>query len=305
MGAQASEVTRQPVVSSSNEPGIEPGGRRLPVQHHPERDPARRRRRSWPRTLALRILSVAIVLGGWWLLTALKIWKPLILPSPAKVWDAFQQSISTSGRRRGLSGHFLWEHLGASLNRIGRGMFWAIIVGPLLGLLLATVKPLRTIVEPWITFLRSLPPLGYFPLLILWFGIYDTSKIWLLFLAAFPPITLATFAGVGRVRRDRIDAALSLGASRLQVLRAVVLPSALPDVITGLRVALGFSWTTIVAAETSNGIPGIGGLAWATQKELRTDVAILCVIVIGVTAIVLDQVIQLGDRLLVPWKNHA
>ena len=266
---------------------------------------ARTRTAARVRTTSLRILSLVIVLGGWWLLTALEIWKPLILPSPAKVWDAFQQSISSEGRRRGLSGHFLWEHLGASLDRIGRGMVWAIVVGPLLGLLLATVRPLRTIVEPWITFLRSLPPLGYFPLLILWFGIYDTSKIWLLFLAAFPPITLATFSGVGRVRRDRIDAARSLGASRLQVLRSVVLPSALPDVITGLRVALGFAWTTIVAAETSNGIPGIGGLAWATQKELRTDVAILCVIVIGITAIVLDQLIQLGDRLLVPWKHHA
>lgn len=250
-------------------------------------------------------MSVASVVGLWWLLSALEIWKPLILPGPGRVWDAFVQSITSDGRRRGLSGHYLWEHLGASLDRIGHGMFWALLIGPVLGLLLATVRPLRLIVEPWITFLRSLPPLGYFPLLILWFGIYDTSKVWLLFLAAFPPITLATFAGVERVRPDRLDAARSLGASRTQVLRTVIAPSALPDLITGVRVALGFAWTTIVAAETSNGIPGIGGLAWATQKELRTDVAILCVIVIGITAIVLDQLIQLLERIAVPWKQFA
>jgi taurine transport system permease protein len=269
------------------------------------REPARprrpRRRHSW----ALRVASVGFVVGLWWLLSALEIWKPLILPGPGRVWDAFVQSVTSDGRRRGLSGHYLWEHLGASLDRIAHGMFWALLIGPALGLLLATVRPLRLIVEPWITFLRSLPPLGYFPLLILWFGIYDTSKVWLLFLAAFPPITLATFSGVERVRPDRLDAARSLGASRPQLLRTVIAPSALPDLITGVRVALGFAWTTIVAAETSNGIPGIGGLAWATQKELRTDVAILCVIVIGITAIVLDQLIQLLERVAVPWKQHA
>jgi taurine transport system permease protein len=272
----------------------------------PWRPAARRkaRRNGW-RTLVLRVVSIGVVLGLWWLLTALKIWKPLILPSPGRVWEAFRESVTSDGRRRGLSGHFLWEHLGASLERIGRGMFWAILVGPVIGFVLATARPVRLIVEPWITFLRSLPPLGYFPLLILWFGIYDTSKVWLLFLAAFPPITLATFAGVRRVRADRLDAARSLGASRRQLVSSVIFPSALPDVITGVRVALGFAWTTIVAAETSNGIPGIGGLAWATQKELRTDVAILCVVVIGLTAIILDQLLQLVERLAVPWSAHA
>src|SRR4051812_30817072 len=184
------------------------------LAHPAEREaPLTTRRRDGLRTWGLRLISIAVVLFTWWLLTALHIWKPLILPSPAKVWGAFEQSVTSSGRRRGLSGHYLWEHLGASLERIARGMFWAILVGPPIGLMLASVRPIRIVVEPWITFLRSLPPLGYFPLLILWFGIYDTSKVWLLFLAAFPPIALATFAGVERVRVDRVDAAKSLGAS--------------------------------------------------------------------------------------------
>ena len=84
-----------------------------------------------------------------------------------------------------------------------------------------------------------------------------------------------------------------------------VVPSALPDILTGVRLALGFAWTTIVAAETSNGLPGIGGLAWATKKELRSDVAILCVIVIGLTALTLDHVVRLVERRLVPWKDRA
>jgi taurine transport system permease protein len=253
----------------------------------------------------LRALSLALLFAIWWVLTELKVWSPLILPPPSDVWHAFVQSVTTDGKRRGLAGSFLWEHLDASLWRIANGMFWAILIGPVVGLALASSRTVRTMVEPWVSFLRSLPPLGYFTILIFWFGIKDTSKIWLLFLAAFPPITLATINGVERVRADRVDAARSLGGSRLQVVRHVVLPSALPDIITGLRVATGFAWTTIVAAETVNGLPGIGGLAWFTKKDTRIDVAVMCVIVIGLTAIVLDQLIQLCERALVPWKGHA
>ncbi len=163
--------------------------------------------------------------------------------------------------------------------------FWAFVIGVPLGLALGLWRPFELIAEPMVGFLRSLPPLGYFSLLIIWFGIDDTSKVWLLFLAAFPPIALSVAAGVATVRTERINAALVLGANRTQLLRHTVLPSVLPDLFTGVRVAVGFAWTTIVAAETSNGIPGIGGLAWATKKELRSDVAILCVIVIGITAV--------------------
>jgi taurine transport system permease protein len=129
--------------------------------------------------------------------------------------------------------------------------------------------------------------------------------VWLLFLAAFPPITLATISGVERVRPEFVEAARALGAGRLQVVRVAVLPSIVPDVLTGVRLALGFAWTTIVAAETSNGIPGIGGLAWATKKELRADVAVMCVIVIGLTALALDNGVRLIERRLAPWKGRA
>lgn len=120
-----------------------------------------------------------------------------------------------------------------------------------------------------------------------------------------PPITLATVAGVHRVRRDRLEAARSLGASRLQVLRFTTLPSILPDLFVGLRVAVGFAWTTIVAAETVNGLPGIGGMAWATRSQNRSDVALMCVIVIGITAIAMDQLIKLAEHVAVPWRQHA
>jgi taurine transport system permease protein len=102
-----------------------------------------------------------------------------------------------------------------------------------------------------------------------------------------------------------VEAARALGAGRWQVVGVTVVPSIVPDILTGVRLALGFAWTTIVAAETNNGIPGIGGLAWATKKELRSDVAIVCVIVIGCTALLLDNGVRLLERRLAPWKGRA
>jgi len=253
-----------------------------------------------------RVLLPIALFGAFWLLvTELQIWDELFVPRPAAVWERFVQSVTTHDGNRGLSDHYLWEHLWASLRRILYGVGWAIVVGVPLGLALATVKPFAAVVEPFVNFVRSLPPLAYFSLLIIWFGIDDTSKIWLLFLAAVAPITLAVVSGTRGVRQDALDAARSMGASRLQVALDVQLPAALPDLVVGIRLAIGFAWTTIVAAETANGIPGIGGLAWSTKKFQQTDVAVLCIIVIGITAILLDHLVKVLDRVFVPWRGKA
>ena len=178
-------------------------------------------------------------------------------------------------------------------------------VGVPLGLIMATWRPARVILEPFVSFIRSLPPLAYFSLLIIWFGIDNTSKIWLLFVAAVAPIALSVVSGVEGVRHDWLDAARSLGASRGQALRHTILPAVMPELITGIRLAIGFAFTTIVAAETVNGVPGIGGLAWATKKFNQTDIAIMCVIVIGLCAVGIDLVIRVIERQVVPWKGRV
>jgi taurine transport system permease protein len=264
--------------------------------------------RAWAplaRRVGFRLLSLAVLLAAWWLVTELEVWSELFVPKPTAVWDRFVDSVSVHDGQKGLSGYYLWEHLGASLRRIGLGVGLAILIGIPLGLLLATVRPFRVIVEPYVNFIRALPPLAYFSLLIIWFGIEDTSKVWLLFLAAFAPIALSVVSGVEGIRRDRIDAAHALGAGRLGVIRHVTLPSVLPELFTGIRLSLGFAWTTIVAAETVDGIPGIGGLAWTTKKFQQTDVAVLCILVIGLTAIALDQAVKAVERRAVPWKGRA
>lgn len=192
----------------------------------------------------------------------------------------------------------------ASLQRIGVGMGFAIIAGVLLGFILASVTWLNRIIMPYVNFIRALPPLGYIGLLIVWFGIGDTSKIWLLFLAACPPIVLATVEGISGVSTDRVKSAKSLGAGTLQAFVHVVFPSTLPSIMSGIRLAVGFTWTTVVAAELNNGIPGIGALAYLSGTQLNTPLTIACIIVIGIAAFALDGLIVLLTRMVTPWVGR-
>lgn len=273
------------------------------------RDRAVRRQRL--RRVPLHLGTLAALLFVWWLVTELELVRPLILPPPGDVWDAFVRAntdhpLSAGSDRivRGEQNYYLWEHLLASLQRIAIGVGIAIAVAIPLGLLMATTW-LGVVLEPYLSFLRALPPLAYIGLLIVWFGIADTSKIWLLFLAAFPPIAMATINGVRGVREDMVNAALSLGASRRQTLTAVMLPATLPEVLNGVRIAVGFAWTTVVAAEIANGIPGIGGLAFLAGGKLRPDLVVACIIVIGLAAIALDLGLKFLEKALVPWRGKA
>ena len=301
-------MTRSTTTSPSADAAADP---ELAAREAQRRDTQERRRQLLRRTM-VRVAALLIFVGAWWLITSLHLIKPLYLPSPASVWHAFVLSntdhpIAPGVDRmvKGEQNYYLWEHLIASLQRIGVGVGWAIVFGPILGFAMASFRPIATIIEPYLNFLRALPPLGYIGILIVWFGIGDTSKMWLLFLAAFPPITIATINGVRGVREERINGALSLGASRFQTITHVVLPSTLPEVISGIRIAVGFAWTTVVAAELNNGIPGIGGLAYLSGTELKTPLTIACIIVIGIAAILLDLAIKGVEKVLVPWRGKA
>ncbi|MEZ5125917.1 MAG: ABC transporter permease [Thermoleophilia bacterium] len=254
--------------------------------------------RRW-RFPLVEVAVVVIAFITWWVIAYLHVWSPLFVPTPASVWEAGVQVSS-----RGWSGYLLWEHLWASMRRILIGSGIAIGVGVPLGLLVGTIAIARRITWPGLTFIRALPPLAYFYLLVIWFGIGETPKVLLLVLAALPPIVLATSDAVRNVSQDRLLALETLGASRLQIVRHGVFPSVLPEVITGIRVAVLFAFTTVVAAETINGIPGLGGMARDAQAYNQTDIVIMAIILIGLCGIVLDLAIQIIDRVLVPWRAY-
>ena len=250
----------------------------------------------------LHLVFVGALLFIWWLVAYLEVWPRVFVPTPASVWKAVITTSTVHDGMKGYSGVFLYEHLWASMRRILIASAFAIVVGVPFGLLLGTSKWSRSLLEPGVTFLRALPPLAYFSLLVIWFGIDETPKVILLMLAALPPIVLATSDAVRSVSQDRLLALQTLGASRFQLVRFGVFPSVLPEIMTGIRVAVLFAFTTMVAAETINGLPGIGGLVRDAQRFNQTDIVMMGIIIIGLCGILLDLVVQIIDRLLVPWR---
>lgn len=274
-----------------------------------ERVPNRKQsRRSKVPKRAIQLASFLIFLTVWWLITSLSGVDPVVLPSPGAVLEQliFTNTCSmptgVPGRTEcGVQGYYLWQHLFATLQRIGVGVVAGSVVGIALGWILGRSTSARSIIEPYLSFLRALPPLGYIGLLIVWFGIGDQSKIVLLFLAVFPTVTVSTLSGIVAIKRDWIRAAKTLGASELQILRRVIIPAALPQIINGIRLGTGMAWAAIVAAEMNDGIPGIGGLAYISGTQLDTSLTIACIIVIGLTALTIDQLLLRFERRFTPW----
>lgn len=273
-------------------------------------EPAKSKGSKKAKRRLIQVGSLAGLIALWWLVTTVTSINPVVLPSPGAVlhelWSTntcHPASASSTRTECGVEGYFLWQHLLATIERIAVGLIAGAIVGVLLGWLLGSSRTVRAIVEPYLSFLRALPPLGYIGLLIVWFGIGDVSKVVLLFLAVFPTVTVATITGVTGIRRDWILAARTLGAGRSQVLRRVIIPGALPEIINGIRLGAGLAWSAIVAAEMNDGIPGIGGLAYISGTQLNTALTIASIIVIGITALIFDQALVQVERRFAPWRG--
>ncbi|MGW0865081.1 ABC transporter permease [Streptomyces sp. NPDC002611] len=270
-------------------------------------EPPARTRDGWARVrhVALPFGSLLLFLVLWQLLAASGTWSETLVPPPAKVWDAFIEVSGTHGGVRGYNGTTLVEHLGISLRRIALGAGIGIAAGVVFGLLMGTVGWVRSLFEPWITFLRTLPPLAYFSLLIIWLGINEEPKVTLLAVAAFPPVAVSTTTAVTAVPKSLIEAARALGASRWDVVRDVVVPSALPETLTGVRLAVGVAYSSLVAAELVNGLPGIGGMVKDAANYNNTPVVLVGIIAIGVSGLIIDGLLLRLERSVVPWRGRA
>lgn len=269
-----------------------------------QQQPAKREhdRRSVTRTVPVAVISaltVAVIIGLWSLASAYGLVSPVFLPSPRQVVIATYNLIV-----KGFVDATLAEHVGASLYRIFGALLASVVIGIPVGLAIATSRVGRGILDPVVEFLRPLPPLAYFPLIIIWVGIGEASKITVIALSMLPSIILSTSAGVRGVSKDHLNAARSLGANRQQLLLHVVLPSTVPSILTGVRIALGAGWTTLVAAELVAATSGIGFMIQSAAQFLVTDIVIAGIVVIGLIAILFENVARLIERRLVPWASH-
>lgn len=252
--------------------------------------------------LSSRTISAITILAAllaWTLATRTALVAPLFLPSPqavgAKFWIVASQ---------GFVDATLAQHLAASLGRVFAALAAATLVGIPVGLAIGASRIGRGVFDPVLEFLRPIPPLAYLPLIIIWFGIGEEAKVLVIAIAMVAPIALSTAAGVRGVQQDRVNAARALGASRRQVVRHVILPSSLPSILTGLRIALGAGWTTLVAAELVAATRGLGFMIQSAAQFLATDVVVMGILVIAAVAFVLELGLRWLERRLVPWAGR-
>lgn len=255
------------------------------------------------QSLLVSALTVAALLGLWWAATRFGWLPPLVLPSPGAIVDA----LLSAHRGELQGGRTLFEHFLWSFGRVLAGFGLACLTAIPIGILMGVSRIARGFFDPPIEFYRPLPPLAYLPLIVIWFGIDETAKVLLIYLACFAPLAVSARAGVRAAQPEQIHAALSLGATRLQVVRHVILPAALPEILTGMRIAIGFGfgWTTLVAAELVAATVGLGQLVMNASNFLRTDVVVMGILVIGVIAWLFDLAMRRIESHCVPWKGRG
>lgn len=266
-------------------------------------------------------VTVVVLVGGWWAATRFGLVKPLFVPSPEMVLSKFNKIACTAyyweqlkvffgllpevaAECEGFSEHTLLEHAMWSLYRVFTSFGLAVVTAVPVGIAMGMSRIARGVFDPPIEFYRPLPPLAYLPLTIIWFGIGDFAKVFLIYLACFAPIAINARAGVRSVSIEQIHAAYSMGASRRQVIWQVVIKAALPEILTGMRVSIAFGWTTLVAAEMVAAKAGLGVMVLNAARFLATDIVFLGIIVIGLIAFAFDLLMRSIERALVPWKGR-
>lgn len=252
-------------------------------------------------SVLISVITVIALLTLWWTATHMGWIRDLFLPTPEKIASAFMAAMRGDIQGgKALPEHFLW-----SLIRVFSAFFLAVLTAVPAGIAMGVSRTMRGVFDPPIEFYRPLPPLAYLPLIVIWFGIDEMAKIILIYLACFAPLAMAARAGVKSVTIEQINAAYSMGASKWQVIWHVITPAALPEILTGMRIAIGFGWTTLVAAEMVAATEGLGQMVLNASNFLRTDIVIMGIIVIGVVAYLFDLLMRKVESMLVPWKGRA
>jgi taurine transport system permease protein len=250
-------------------------------------------------TLWLSVLSILGIIFVWWLVTTMGWVKPMFLPSPQAVLGKF-----VNVWQNGFTNTPFLEHVGISAARVFGAFLLACLIGIPLGIAMGMSPFVRGIFDPPIEFYRPIPPLAYLPLMIIWFGIGEMSKVLLIFLSVLAPVALGARAGVRSAAIEQIHAAYTFGASRWQVMSQVILPSALPEILTAMRIGIGFGWTTLVAAEMVAATKGLGYMVLTASQFLQTSTVIMGIIVIAIIAYAFDMLMRFIERRVVPWKGR-
>ncbi len=239
---------------------------------------------------------IALIFVAWWLATAAQLVSPLFLPSPGAVVEELLRQA-----REGI----LWNDMRTSVYRITVGWLISTALAVPIGILMGNFRLIEGLLEPLVDLVRYMPAVAFVPLTILWLGVGDTQKFAILFIGVFFQQVLLIMDNVKNVPRDLIQVSSTFGLSKWEILRAVILPAAMPGIWDTLRITLGWAWTYLVVAELVAASGGLGYRIMRAQRFLDTDTIIAGILVIGVLGIITDYAFKWSYKRLFPWMSEV
>ena len=249
----------------------------------------------YPLKRVLSSTAVIVVLLAIWHV-AVSVTQSVIFPAPWQVLTATLE-LAQDG--------ILWRHIGASLLRVAAGFGLAICVAVPLGLWMGWSNRAYTMLNPLLQILRPISPIAWIPIAILWFGVGNASPIYLIFISSVFPLIVQTTVGVHGIERRYLNAAENFGVSRATLFKQVIVPAVLPQIVVGMRIALGVAWLVVVAAEMIALRSGLGYMIMDSRNAgNRYDLVIAGMIVIGIVGLSLDTTMRLLERLKwISWRH--
>lgn len=239
---------------------------------------------------------VGLFILAWTLVTETGLVSPIFLPSPTMVWQEFIRQVETN---------VLWYDIAISTYRILVGWLLSILFALPIGTLMGSFKFFEGLFEPFIDLVRYMPAVAFIPLTILWVGVGDSQKFVIIFIGTFFQQVLMIMDNVKTVPREFIHVGYTLGLSKSEILRLIVLPSAFPGIWDTLRITLGWAWTYLVLAELVAASSGLGYRIMRAQRFLQTDAIVLGIMVMGVLGLVSDYIFKWSYRILFPWTKQG
>lgn len=242
------------------------------------------------------LLSLLSVAGGillWWGAVTIGLANPILMPPPQAVAKAVVDMIADGT---------LLEHIGVSVGRALGGFFLAALIGVPLGIIVGRLEWAYALVEPWLEIFRPIPPIAVLPIIVLWFGIGELSKLIVVCYGAFFPILINTVHGVRSVDNVLIRAARALGAAPRQIFYMVILPAAVPSIVTGLRLGAGMAIFVLVAAELLGSTSGLGWLIMDSRERFNVDGMMVGIVALGVVGYFINVGLVALERTLARWR---
>jgi NitT/TauT family transport system permease protein len=240
----------------------------------------------------LAVSSFLLIVGVWAFLSYLQLVNPVFLPAPHLVLSEFFLQLGTGA---------YWEHIGISVFRVSAGFLLACLVGIPIGIFAGTFRVGSAVVEPPMEFIRYMPAVAFIPLIMVWVGIGEWSKILLIFIGCFFQLVLMVADITRRVSVDLLQASYTLGAGRWRAIETVLIPAIRPELMTTLRLILGWAWTYLVVAELVAVNSGLGYAIMKAQRFLNTEQIFVGIIVIGLLGLISDRVFALLQKRFFPW----